>query len=395
MKIALLCAGLGNIARGHEVFARDLFTLLGDSVDITLFKGGGAPAEREFVIANISRNDPALQAVRMPTASPKWEQVAIEQERLRIEAETFTHAALQPLLEGGYDIIHCLEREVCERLYGLRHLFANPPKILFSNGGAIPAADLPPCDAVQEHTPYNLQRSARAKAFMIPHGVDTERFHPEVPTEFRARHGIPADAFVVISVGTICFWHKRMDHVIREMATLPEVWLVIVGQESPDTPAIKALGEQLMPGRIVFTKLPHAELPTAYAAADVFVLGSLFEAFGIVYVEAMAMGLPVISTEHPNQRGIVQEGLFVDMARPGALSAALRAQSREQLRALGERGRQVALRDYDVRRLRERYLAAYRELAARQALLPRWTLSSRLAAHARGLLKQLRRQWVR
>jgi hypothetical protein len=38
MKIALLCSGLGNIYRGHEIFARDLFNLVSDSVDITLFK---------------------------------------------------------------------------------------------------------------------------------------------------------------------------------------------------------------------------------------------------------------------------------------------------------------------------------------------------------------------
>ena len=52
----------------------------------------------------------------------------------------------------------------------------------------------------------------------------------------------------------------------------------------------------------MFDSLPHDELPQAYAAADVFTLGSLHETFGIVYIEAMAMGLPVVCTQHPNQQ---------------------------------------------------------------------------------------------
>lgn len=391
MKIALLCTGLGNIYRGHEIFARDLFQLVGGSVDITLFKGGGEAAPKELVIANISRNDPVLQHISVP-ASPKWAEAAVLEEQLRIEAETFTWAALKPLLAGEFDIIHCLEREVCELLYGMRHLFRVTPKIVFSNGGAIPADDLPPCDFVQEHTPNNLLSSAKGKAFMVPHGVDVKLFHPGVGTNFRAEHGIAEDAFVVISVGTICYWHKRMDHVIREVAALPHAHLVIVGQESSDTAAIKALGEQLMPGRITFTKMPHDELPKAYAAADVFVLGSLFETFGIVYIEAMAMGLPVISTQHPNQRAIIKEGIFIDMEAAGALSAALRDTPQERFAQLGRAGREIAVRDYDLDTLRQRYVDHYQAIhAAPPGALPAFTVGMRLGAHARNLVKRARR----
>ena len=175
MKVALLCAGLGNIYRGHEIFARDLFELLKDDVDITLFKGGGSPARQEIVIANISRNSELLRDVHV-AVSPKWAVAVKEQERLRIEAETFAFGAMCALMEGGYDVIHCLEQEVCNVIYANRHLFAKTPKVVFSNGGAIPAKRLPACDFVQEHTGYNLKRSRKDKAFMIPHGVDTTRF---------------------------------------------------------------------------------------------------------------------------------------------------------------------------------------------------------------------------
>lgn len=100
MKIALLCSGLGIIQRGHEVFARDLFELLRDAVDITLFKGGGMPAPGEIVIDNVSRNSPLVKDVHVAT-SPKWVAAIQESERLRLEAETFAYAALKPLLEGA------------------------------------------------------------------------------------------------------------------------------------------------------------------------------------------------------------------------------------------------------------------------------------------------------
>jgi len=390
MKIALLCAGLGNIYRGHEIFAQDLFALLDGHADITLFKGAGAAAPRQVVVPTLARDAELLQHIRLPV-SPRWHGAAVSQEQLRIEAETFSYGALPQLLAGGYDVLHCLEREVADRLYSLRHLFAQTPKILFSNGGAIPAADLPACDFVQEHTPYNLARSARRKAFMVPHGVDVDCFHPGVRSDFRARHGIPDDAFVVISVGTVCYWHKRMDHVIREVAALPQAHLLIVGQDSADTPAIQALGRQLMPGRITFTRMAHEDLPQAYAAADVFVLGSLFETFGIVYIEAMAMGLPVVSTNHPNQRQIIQAGVFIDMAAPGALSAALRDTPRERWDALRREGRAIAVRDYSLAALRQRYLEHYARIAAAPSQLPVDSTGRRLRAHAHNLWRQLRR----
>lgn len=390
MKIALLCSGLGNILRGHEIFARDLLTLMGDTVDITLFKGGGENLAKEWVIDNLPRNSACLDHIHV-AVSPKWADAVKEQERMRIEAETFAYAAIKPLLAGGFNIIHCLEQEVCNIIHDNRHLFQNTPKILFSNGGAIPARDLPRCDFVQEYTEHNLNYSARKKAFVIPHGVDLQRFNPKIKSEFRTLHGIPPDTLVVISVGTIGYWHKRMDYVIREVAQLQDVYLLIVGQACGDTPEIKALGQRLMGDRVIFTTLPHNDLPNAYAAADVFVLGSLFETFGIVYIEAMAMGLPVICTHHPNQRSIVKEGIFIDMKKPGTLAEVLRKTDRATFAAIGERGRQIAIERYDLRVLKKQYLERYQLIASTESTLPKYTLKRKLAANTQNLFRKMAR----
>ncbi len=388
MRIALLCSGLGNIYRGHEVFARDLFTLLKNELDITLFKGGGESLSREVVIDHIPRSASYLDGMKLAVSS-KWKAAAIEEERMRVEGETFAYAALKYLLEGDFDILHCLEQEVCNVLYAHRHLFRHTPKILWSNGGALPRAAQPHCDFIQEHTEYNLQRSNRDKAFMIPHGVDMQRFYPGVQTDFREVHGIPADAFVVISVGTICYWHKRMDYVIREVAAVPDAWLVIVGQESPDSAAIKALGNDLMGDRIVFTTLPHDDLPKAYAAADVFTLGSLFETFGIVYIEAMAMGLPVICSNHPNQKAIVKEGVFIDMAHPGNLTAALNDRDQKQFDDLSRNGLRVVAEHYDPKALKRRYMEEFQRIVATETLLPSYSLPLKLKANLTNMLGKI------
>lgn len=392
MKIALLCSGLGNIHRGHEVFARDLFKLVGDDVSMTLFKGGGESTLREKVIDNLPRNLECLDYIHVPV-SFAWEGAVKEQERFRIETETFAYASLKPLLEGEFDIIHCLEREVCNIIYDHRHFFKFIPKIVFSNGGAIPAWDLPRCDFVQEHTEHNLRYSARKKAFMIPHGVDLNRFNPDVKSDFRATHGIPDDAFVVISVGTICYHHKRMDYVIEEVASLndPNVHLLIVGQESKDTPEIKAMGKRLMGDRVIFTTMPHDELPNAYAAADVFVLGSLFETFGIVYIEAMAMGLPVICTDHVNQRSIVKEGVFIDIKKTGNLTATLRNRDINNFSDLGKRGQIIARQHYDLNVLRQQYIERYRVIASTEVALPKYIIWNKTLSNAKNFYRQMMR----
>ncbi len=390
MKIALLCSGLGHIVRGHEVFARGLFDLLADELDITLFKGAGPDRPRERSVPCVLRTAAELDDIK-PCVSPRWADAVREQERCRVEHETFAWACLGPLLAGGYDVVHCLEQEVCNILFDNRHLFRRTPKIVFSNGGAIPAAHLPRCDFVQEHTARNLAQSARDKAFMIPHGVDAARFRPGVPSDFRQRHGIGADEFVLISVGTVCVNHKRMDHVIREVAPLPGVRLVIVGQENGETPAIRALGRELLGERVLFTKMPNEQLPQAYAAADAFVLGSRHETFGIVYIEAMAMGLPVFCTDHPNQRDIVKEAVFVDMTQPGALTAALRDTPRERLRELGRRGREIVLEHYDLARLKRRYVEEYGRIAAAPDSLPVYTLGTRVRANLRDAARRAAR----
>lgn len=137
-----------------------------------------------------------------------------------------------------------------------------------------------------------------------PGGVDTERFHPRWRSlEWRRRHGLHDDRPVVLYVGRLAA-EKNLDQLASALARLEHAQVLIVG-DGPQRTALQArLGE-----RACFTGYLHgAELATAYASADLFIFPSVTETFGQVTLEALASGLPVITTS---------SGAGADLVRPG------------------------------------------------------------------------------
>lgn len=389
--IALLCSGLDHIYRGHESFARDLLELLRQDCNVTLLKGSGNETPSEKPVACLTRLSPELGHIR-PKCSAKWDDAFREHERYRIEAESFAYGALPHLLAQQPDVIHCLEKEACQIIDANRHLFGKTPAIVFSNGGALTARELPECDLIQEHTPYNLSRSRREKAVYIPHGIDLGLFNPKIASSqrapFRAALGIPQDALVVITVGRISRIHKRTHYAISEVANLPGAHLIIAGQDGEDAAELRTFAMAQMPGRAHFMRLARQDLPAAYAAADYFTLGSKFETFGIVYLEAMAMGLPVVCTNHRNQQEILKEALFIDVEKPGALTAAINDTSPAERARLAQNGPHIVAEHYSIDKLRQRYLQMYRQAIDQTRPIDRPTLIDRFKANLSNLLRR-------
>jgi glycosyltransferase involved in cell wall biosynthesis len=100
--------------------------------------------------------------------------------------------------------------------------------------------------------------------------------------------------------------------------------LVLVG-DGPDRKSLESLVRQLCPGRVVFAGYQQDPLPWL-AAADVFVLPSLFEGMPGALIEAMAAGLPCVATDIPGNRDLVidrETGLLVPVRSPEELAAAI------------------------------------------------------------------------
>jgi glycosyltransferase involved in cell wall biosynthesis len=180
----------------------------------------------------------------------------------------------------------------------------------------------------------------------VPNGVDTDAFRPgPVNAELRAEHGIPADATVALFAAALDRAHhfKRLDLVIEALAreSAPELHLLVIGGgELLEDYRAQAQGAGVGE-RVHFTGAqPHGELPRFMHAADFLVLATEPpESFGLVYVEAMASGLPVIGTDIPGVRTVVRNGHNGFLVPRGDVPALTR--SFERMVELGPSGREV------------------------------------------------------
>jgi glycosyltransferase involved in cell wall biosynthesis len=213
-------------------------------------------------------------------------------------------------------------------------------------------------------------RRAQAKLIEMPNGVDTSQFSPGEDAGLRERLGIDRDAVVVAFVATLDRAHhfKRLDLAIDGIARVDGVHLVVAGGgELVDGFRARAAAAGVGDRVHFLGAVPHPELPDVLRSADLFLLTTEPpESFGIVLIEAMATGLPVIATDYPGVRAVVDEatGTLVPRGDPQAVAAALRelAEAGPERRAqIGAAGRAKAEREWSWPSLVERMDAAYAE----------------------------------
>ena len=154
-------------------------------------------------------------------------------------------------------------------------------------------------DVVVGTTPVYIKSSPwlqdyQKKCNFVPIGI--EAMPPGDAASIRLRH---ACKVMVLSVGRLVPY-KGFTYLVDAAAWLPEGWKVVIGGEGP---LRKELEEQIrargLQGKVALEGyLPQEQLPSYFAACDAFVLSSVMktEAFGIVQIEAMSLGKPVVAT---------------------------------------------------------------------------------------------------
>jgi D-inositol-3-phosphate glycosyltransferase len=203
------------------------------------------------------------------------------------------------------------EKEGAYRLDGERRVLARADRII--------AATL----AEQAQLQW-LYKADLKKIVVIPPGVDTGHFYPIPADEAREVIGIPKDDRMVLFVGRIEPL-KGVDTLIRAMACMrmsetgKPVYLAIIGGDpnaSPDDMSaemtrLQALSRELCMDRMVvfLGKRGQDTLPYYYSAAEVLVMPSHYESFGMVALEAMACGTPVIASQVGGLAFLVQDGV--------------------------------------------------------------------------------------
>lgn len=188
----------------------------------------------------------------------------------------------------------------------LKKLVFHPMNVLMDVATAPLATRIIAISSIAERELVRWYPVDAAALVHVPHGVDVERFDPDV----RRHPAVSADRFTLLHVGRLVS-RKHIDLALDALAVLDrgDVELLIAGT-GPHSARLETRAKRLgITDQVTFLGfVPDGDLPSLYASSDVFMFLSRYEGFGLTFLEAMAAGTPVIGTP---------VGGFLDMVTDG------------------------------------------------------------------------------
>jgi glycosyltransferase involved in cell wall biosynthesis len=235
---------------------------------------------------------------------------------------------------------------------------------------------------------YAMQRDlakhgwSQSKIGVVWNGVDPKRYSIqscdlECKESIREKYGIPKDWNMLLFVGRLC-WVKGVRNLLLALPTVlkeyPKTKLVILGKGEEQKDIIETADRLNIKNNIAyrFDFVPESERIMHYAAADVCVFPSVYEPFGIVCLEAMAMGKPVVVgargvvgfKEQVLSSGSNQTGVHVNGEDPLDIAWGIKQslQNPEKARTWGENGRKRVLEYFTWRKVANETIKIYKSL---------------------------------
>lgn len=323
-RVAIACSGLGQVRRGNETWAHALAEALHRAGEpVTLFGAGPLPV-----------NCPYRRLQSLPREHFLWRGWLGWRRRYQLEQFLFSRSLRRALRDGSHDVVQAADPQLA---WWVRDAVRNRPITVIYKDGLMLGPDWNwRFDEVQVLAPYYREDAFRRGADVacwrvIPHFVDATRFVP-AGARMAVRKtvfggAVPGEALVVLAVGDLAGRsQKRLDWVVRETASVPGAHLVVAGQATwADVAAFEKANRPLLGARLhLRPNVPPADMPALYPVADVFAHAALREPFGLVFLEAMACGVPVVAHEFAVTQWILGAGgETVDMEAPGAMAAVL------------------------------------------------------------------------
>ncbi|MGC8647505.1 MAG: glycosyltransferase [Candidatus Micrarchaeia archaeon] len=162
-----------------------------------------------------------------------------------------------------------------------------------------------------------LEKKRIRNVSVVPNGIDTKRFNPKVDgSEIRGK--LAGNKKVILYVGRLSK-EKHVEVLLRAMKLLDDNYMLIIGGTGPSMQHYMSLSARLnLSSKVRFVGFIKDELlPQYYAAADVVCLPSTFETQGMVVLEAMAVGKPVIGANKLALKEIIKNGKNGEKFEPG------------------------------------------------------------------------------
>ena len=189
-------------------------------------------------------------------------------------------------------------------------------------------------------------------------GVDTVVFHPRHrDISLRQRLGVPPDARLLVYAGRFTR-EKNLDALVDAVGRLgPPYWLLLIGAGKLETQSARVV-------RLPFQSEPE-RLAACVAACDLFVHPGEHETFGLVVLEAMACGVPVLGVARGGVAELVDagSGLLVERGEAAMLAEGIAHLFDRDLPSIGRQARQKAERDHDWDCVMPQLLRHYQRLA--------------------------------
>ncbi len=356
MRIAMLClhsSPLGPLGTrdtgGMSVYVRETareMARYGHRIDIYTYVPCSAAIthlHRDVRLIELDHNE--------KKAIPKEELIDHLPEMIRaLEQFTSRHNLSYDLLHSHYWISGCAGDAVSKswasphlitfhtlgRVKNLTTKGENEPDVRIAHEDRlVDSADavVAPSDGERHHL---LKRygAASGKVHVIPCGVNMAQFQPADRDQARTELNIDPDAAVLLFVGRFAPV-KGMPALLSAVAELAKrqipLRLVVVGGDGQTAEATVALKKQaeglgIAPLVQLTGRVDHSRLPLYYAAADVLVLPSTYESFGLVTLEALACGTPVVATRVGGAAAVLKDGvngILIDRPEGNALAGGI------------------------------------------------------------------------
>jgi len=235
--------------------------------------------------------------------------------------------SLTKVLKGDYDIVIPINGRIQSVKFSLGRILGKYKLLISGHSGKgwddILNIALAKPDVFVALTDSMLQWARRwalgSKVVKISNGVDTDKFTP-----FGEKLNFDLPRPIILSVGALV-WYKYHELVIKAVSQLSFGSVLVVGEGS-EQQKLTELGKKLLGERFQIKNFPYEQMTKVYRSVELFTLPSWDrEAFGIVYLEALASGLGVVAPDDPQRHEIIgKAGVFVDVFDSSKYAEAIR-----------------------------------------------------------------------